>query len=305
MAQKEIKFIGFLANVDNSIMKVDFGSVFKMQKLSYNKAANLLLQLTHDTSPFGIIKKLTSDLGYYNNEKHRYCVTSSLKDNLKFNENDSITEWPSKLFPFHNKQVVKGLKQKLQLMRLFYDVNICIPFLYYYIDNADGVKIVMGAGSESFLGSDVKYKVHRGQKQKLQDFIDNTSLPFSHKYLQLAFESFEVSYHVSNLALAFLSLMIGLETMLNPGQGELRYRVSRNTAVLLDKKENVSEKVFGDIKDLYDKRSKLVHTGNNKEISKKDLLKLRKYVRDSIVKVYELSMDKVALCAALNKRGFA
>lgn len=305
MAQKEIKFIGFLANVDNSIMKVDFGSVFKVQKLSYNKAANLLLPLTHDTSPFGIIKQLTLDLGYYNNEKHRHCVTSSLKDNLKFNENDSITEWPTKLLPFHNKHVVKGLQQKLQLMRLFYDVNICMPFLYYYIDDADGVKIVMGAGSESFLGSDVKYVVHKGQKQKLQDFIDNTSLPFSHEYLQLAFESFEVSYKVSNLALAFLSLMIGLETMLNPGQGELRYRVSRNTAVLLGKREAESEKVFADIKDLYGKRSKLVHTGNNKEITKRDLLKLRKYVRDSIVKVYELSMDKVALCAALNKRGFA
>lgn len=305
MAQKEIKFIGFLANVDNSIMKVDFGSVFKMQKLSYKKAANLLLQLTHDTSKFGIIKQLTSDLGYYNNEKHRYCVTSSLKDNLKFNKNDSITEWPRKLFPFHNKNVEKGLKQKLRLMRLFYDVNICMPFLYYYFDDADGVKIVMGAGFGSFLDSDVKFIIHRGQKQKLQDFIDNISFPFSHKYLQMAFECFEVSYKISNLALAFLSLMIGLETMLNPGLGELRYRISRNTAVLLGKKKAESEKIFVDIKDLYNKRSKLVHTGNNKEITKKDILKLRKYVRDSIVKVYDLSMGKDALCATLNKRGFA
>src|SRR3972149_8242581 len=264
MARKEIKFIGFLANVDDSIMKINFGSVFKVQKLSYDGVANLLLQLTHDTSPFGILKQLTWELGYYNNEKHRYCVISSLKDNLKFNENNSVTKWPKKLIPFHNKYVEKRLKQKLRLMRLFYNGNICMPFLYYYVDDEDGVRLVMGGGSEYFYGSDEKYTIPRGQKRKLQDFIDNTSFPFRHEYLQLAFESFEMSYQVSNLALSFLSLMISLETMLNPGQVELRYRVSRNTAVLLGNKKIESEEIFRDMKDLYDKRSKLVHTGNNK-----------------------------------------
>ena len=304
MAEKEIKFIGFLANVDNSIMKINFGSVFKMQKLSYNKSANLLFQLTHDASPFGIIKQLTWGLGYYDNEKPRYCVTSSLKDNLKFNENDSVTEWPKKLMPFHNQHVEKGLKQKLRLMRLFYDCNICMPFTYYYVDDEGVVKPIMGGGSEFFLGSDAKYTISRGQRQKLQDFIDNTSFPFSNKNLQLAFENFEVSYKVSNRALSFLSLMISLETMLNPGHAELRYHVSRNTAVLLGNKETESEKIFRDVKGLYDKRSKLVHTGNSKEITKDDLLKLRKYVRESIVKFYEFCGDKDALCSALNKRGF-
>ena len=304
MAQKEIKFIGFLANVDNSIMKINFGSILKIKKNPYDKLANLLLQLTHDTSPFGILKQLTWNLGYYNNEKHRYCVISSLKDNLKFNENNSVTEFPKKLMPFHNRNIEKGLIQKLRLMRLFGNGNVCLPFSYYYVDDEDGVKLIMGGGSDISHGTHVRYTIPRGQKNKLQDFIDNTSLPFGDKNLRLAFDSFEISDQVSNIALSFLALMISLETVFNPAESEISYQIRRNTAALLGKTINDFEKIYGDIKQLYNKRSKLVHTGNRQSITKEDVFMLRQYVRKVILEVYTLGLDNKNLRSKLDKRGF-
>ena len=123
--------------------------------------------------------------------------------------------------------------------------------------------------------------------------------------MQLAFENFELSYQTQNINLSFLSLMISLETLFHPSdQGELRYRISRNTAVLLGNEKEDSETVFREIKDLYNKRSKVVHTGESNIINKDDLLKLRYYVMESIKKVNKIGKDKEELLKQLNSQGF-
>jgi hypothetical protein len=97
--------------------------------------------------------------------------------------------------------------------------------------------------------------------------------------------------------------MISLETLFNVSLGELRYRVSRNCAVLLGREVKESRAIFAEIKELYDKRSKIVHTGEPK-IGNRDLLNLRTYVRESIKEINRMKLNKEKMLELLNLSGF-
>jgi len=148
------------------------------------------------------------------------------------------------------------------------------------------------------------YTLEKSEIPDLQGFIQNTKLPFKEPFLQLAFENFELSYQIHNINLSFLSLMISLEPLFNPGSQELRYRISRNTAVLLGKENEDSKMIFSEIKDLYDKRSNIVHAGKSNIINNEDLLKLRHYVRESIKEINKMCKSKSELLDLLNSCGF-
>ena len=100
--------------------------------------------------------------------------------------------------------------------------------------------------------------------------------------------------------------MISLESLFHPSdQAELRYRISRNTAVLLGRnKKYDSVEVYSNIRQLYDKRSKIVHTGMKGIINNDDLLNLRSYVRESIKMIIGLNKNKEDMLNLLNKSGF-
>ena len=148
------------------------------------------------------------------------------------------------------------------------------------------------------------YHLESSELPDLQIFIQNTKLPFKQSFLQLAFENFELSYKIRNMNLSFVSLMISLETLLNPGEHELTYRISRNTAVLLGKDREESKQIFSEVKELYKKRSQIVHYGKSNIIKKGDLLKLRNYVRDSIKQIYKMGENKNEILDLLNSCGF-
>jgi len=113
-----------------------------------------------------------------------------------------------------------------------------------------------------------------------QRFIEKYSLPLKEPSMQLAFESFDLSYEIHDAGLAFLSLMIAMEILLHPGnRDELKYRICRNAGVLLGQNLGRGEAVFEEMKSLYDKRSALVHSGDRSSVTRRDVLKLRQYVR--------------------------
>lgn len=122
-------------------------------------------------------------------------------------------------------------------------------------------------------------------------------------FLSLAFKSLELSYEIPDKKLCFLSLMIGLEILLNPSDHELQYRVSRNAAVLLGKNEEGSRRIFDDIKKLYNLRSKIVH-GDETPLTDDDVSQLRFYVKESIKAVHTLNMKKNDLMKILSESGF-
>jgi hypothetical protein len=119
----------------------------------------------------------------------------------------------------------------------------------------------------------------------------------------LAFDNFESSYAIDVQNVAFLSLMNGLEALLNPGGGEITYKLSRNCAVLLGKDKRDAIGIFKDVKDLYDLRSSIVH-GATRNVEEGEILKLRGYLRESIKKLLKTNKPKEEVLDDLNERGF-
>ena len=299
--KKEIHFMGLLANTDSSILNVKLDHGFKIYALT-NREGFTLISIFEGLPPMEIGRKLFMDF-HCLSDKKLYYIGNSFESDIEMNNEGVLTSFPSEVAKFDNELIHGYLNPVIRLMRLFKEGNICMPLKYYYFVDNNIPKSFMTMGTHLYISPEV-YTLESFKIADLQRFLRNTKLPFKESFLQLAFENFELSYQTHNINLSFLSLMISLETLFNPGGQELRYRVARNTAVLLGKDREDSKKIFSEIKGLYDKRSNIVHTGKLNIINKEDLLKLRHYVRESIKEINKIGKSKDELLDLLNSCGF-
>ncbi len=306
MARRTIHFIGLLENTDSSVLNINLEHGFKLKSLPRDEGLSFFSELEGQSGHFDTFKMITADFGCLNNDEQSFqYVTNSFEGDIEFDDkSEAITKFPQELSNFNNTLVSGYLVSKIRLMRLFKEGDIRMPLRYYFLTKESRKEPFYASSSQAEYFHRTKYNLSNADIPDLQHFIQNTSLPFEKIFLELAFENFELSYKTNILNLAFLCLMISLEALLNPGDYELRYRISRNTAVLLGKNREESDSIFKEIRKLYDKRSKLVHTGDRKAISQEDVLKLRDYVRKSIKKIQTTGSDKQNLIDALNAKGF-
>lgn len=301
MEKKDIHFIGFLANVDDSILKLDLGHPFKIEKKSQEIPVSFLRHIRQHygtESDDGILAVEDQVSGIVHNQSFfYYCVTANNVELFESTPQGGVVIRPDAL-----KGIFYPLRDKVRLLRLFKEGNILMRFsLFYHLEGTEP-KIIWSI-LEGPLVDRVIFKLNSNEVEQLQDFINKVKMPFE-KNLQLAFESFELSYENHSGAMNFLSLMIAMEVMLNRGGNELRYTISRNAAVLLGKDKGDSEHVFEEIRDLYDKRSSLVHRGFTSEINSKDVLRLRHYVREAIKEMQSVGKDPEEIRDILNTCGF-
>ena len=308
--------MGILSNVDSSILKVNFDHGFKVEgrldsgqlqvrtndypndTLNYKEVAHLIYHL-EGLPLVEVYKKLDPDLSCLNvSEKKIYVITNSLEIDI-MNDNEISTEVEK-----FNESVHGYLYPMLQLMRLFKEGNISMPWIYYYSIDNDGTPRPYKRIMMPLRVLKGPYTLEGPEIRKLSKFFKNIKLPFTEPSLQIAFENFELSYRISDINLSFLTLMISLEALLNPGNQELTYKVSRNTAVLLGGKEDDSKNIFLKVKKLYDKRSKFVH-GDKTNIIKSENLLLRYYIRESIKEINKIGKTGKELWDLLNSRGFS
>jgi hypothetical protein len=289
--------MGLLANVDKSILKVELSHGFKIEVIKGDEGLELISKLEQIT-PREVLLKLNR-LSMRNAEKHIYYISYSSEI-----RRDSKDWFGEIFFPFDNILYHGYLIPTLKLMRLFKEGSIFMPadYLYDWVDGNPRT-LIHGHTQHSHIPLGPVYSLENSELQGLQKFLSETKLPFKEPFLELAVENFEQSYHTQNLNLSFLSLMISLETLFNVADSELRYRISRNCAVLLGKDLKKSKEIFKKIKELYDKRSKIVHTGGSK-IERSDLLILRNFVRESIKEISRMKLNKEKLLEFLNLSGF-
>ena len=303
MSKKKIHFMGLLANTDSSILKVKLDHGFKIESMSFDKGINLISTFKDSTDE--ALDELSScacleDLS----REQLYFISNSFESDSDMSHEGIIKKLAHHALKFESKVVRNYLDITVRLMRLFKEGNICIPLRYYFYMDDKTPKLILSMTTSQFIKFGQKYTIKNSEIPDLQKFIQNIKLPFKESFLQLAFENFELSYKTRNEVLAFLSLMISLETLFNPGGGELKYRISRNTAVILGKNKEDSKLISSEIKKLYDMRSKIVHTGRMNIIKEKELLKLRYYVRESIKEIYKTRKNKDDLLDMLNSYGF-
>lgn len=191
----------------------------------------------------------------------------------------------------------------IKKMRLFKEGNICMPFHYcYYISRRDFPILNSGLEYGSFVVPEL-YTFTQSEITEFKDYLQTIQIPFSYKFLQFAFENFELSYEIQNKNLQFLTLMNGMEALFNTGGAEISYKLRRNVAVLLGEDEEDSKTIESNMKTLYGIRSNIVHNGHAK-INEKELSNLREYLRQSIISCHKLNLDKDFIFDLLSRRGF-
>jgi hypothetical protein len=292
----KIHFIGFLANVDDTILELKLGNDFVVEKLSQKEVMPFLKRIEFH---YGV-----NAIGGYSGvlcegvSPKCYCIRNDNIAEFQTTEQDGVVSETATCEKYLN-----DIKNKVRLLRLYNGGNILLRFsCFYHIKKTE--PSIFRIVRQWIIKDKTLFTLDGDEYAKVQDFIKNTNLPFAQSFLQLAFESFEMSYDAPNDGLLFLSLMTSLEAMLNKDRYELKYRTSRNTAVLLGKNLKESEEIFKEVKDLYNKRSKLVHTGKQDAITEKDILKLRYYVRESIKEINTINKGKDKLLSLLNSSGF-
>ena len=301
MSKKEIHFMAILSNTDSSILNVKLDHGFKIHAIPETEGFEIISALEH-LPLMQSSRRLFMDLCSISDKKFYYIGNSFERYSQKNEDRHNLLAFSSEVVACQ-KKVNDYLEPVIRLMRLFKEGNVCMPVTYYYVIDNNTPRAFSMLGRGYYVSREL-YALKSSEISDLQVFIQNTKLPFKESFLQLAFENFETSYHISNVNLSFLSLMISLETLFNSGEGELRYRISRNTATLLGKDKKDSKKIFSEVKDLYDKRSNIVHTGKPNITNNEDLLKLRYYVRESIKEINKIGKSKAELLDVLNSCGF-
>ncbi len=292
-----IHFLGFLVHVDDSITGLQLGDGFQIERKSQTEVMPFLSAIEKSYGDEQSIRLIAFDAD--GSPKGCYCVTKSDVDRFEGDvQGGMVIKWSTA------RTVHSQFQDKLRLVRLFKEGNVVIPYSCLYRSLPDGNPKIAGLVRSYPIWDMTPFTLEPSESEEVRAFVTNRSLPLPEEYLQLAFEGFELSYEIHDAGLAFLSLMIAMEVLLNPSDHELRYRVSRNTGVLLGLNRAEGEAVFKEMKNLYDKRSKLVHTGNRSLASRKDMLRLRQYVREAIKEALRSGMPKDALLSTLNMCGF-
>lgn len=132
---------------------------------------------------------------------------------------------------------------------------------------------------------------------KINEIIDVFSINIDDKIIELALKNYDYSFFVPE-DVAIVLLVTCLEILFHPGdKDELKNRVARNVAVFLGNNSMSSKSIFDDVRNFYDIRSSLVHSGtyNTKKIKKTQneiISDLRSVVSEAIISYRITVIDK-------------
>lgn len=126
--------------------------------------------------------------------------------------------------------------------------------------------------------SKTKLKKSLKLADKVMNSVDLDSKAKS--FLRLALDYLLNSKSVEEKRDKLINCMIGIEALFGE-KNELKYRISHRVACLLAKDDKTREEIFTTMKNLYDKRSDIVH-GRRTVLSWNDIKKGRSYLSDSI-----------------------
>ncbi|MEN6554486.1 MAG: hypothetical protein ABFC34_16570 [Methanobacterium sp.] len=312
---EEIHLIKFISNFDfKNASKFDSnnGEPFT---LSLKLEHGLKIKCDHLLDMAKLISKLDnisveeSEIKLINSGVSSYDKTPNL-DSYCFYFHYSINkDVLDKNYPLTGEEIFNSrfqyIKNLINVFRLFKEGDISSS-PYYQFNLKNGSLSMQQMGQSPFFPSRNRFILSTNELPKLQELINTVKMPLKTKFkqLKLAFDNYQLSYSIYFPQLQYLTLMNSMEVLFHPShEGELRNRISRNTAVLLGKTEEESQTIFSNMGKHYDKRSDLVHRGKA-NISPNDVYNLRHYARESIKEIYKINKEKGQLLKELNSRGF-
>lgn len=307
----KINYVCLLAHADSNLREIELKHGFKIESLSWNYMLDLVdIIESKIQSPFRIgtmLRKHASDLK--DDQGKMVVILNEFEIDLDFDEDGNLLEVPNDLEEVQKEFENGYLSDQLVKMRLYQEGGIAAISSVYYTKEGDVPRLVLASRRFDRMPVSGKYEISESEIDELQSFIDEIELPFEFPYLKLAHESYEHSYQISSTKLTFLLLMMGMEALFSRGSVETSYSVSRNAAVFLGIPGDESEMIFDNLKELYRKRSRLLHgrqesRKKSKEINADDIIYLRSLLRRGIIRAHHLGIDKDKLLSLLNKSKF-
>ena len=304
MPKRKVRFMGLLTKTDSSILGVKLEHGFKIEKIGGRELIDLISKLKK--IPEFIAEQRIVRRAYLNLDEDKAYIISNLFDGIEVTETGEINKKNFKVITGYGIKYRKYLEEKLTLMRLFKEGHLFMQEEYYFFDDDKKFAIFWtrkGMGENIIRGT--TYSLEKSELQDLQTFIHSIKLPFIEPSLRIAHQNFEMAYSIYHKHLSFLALMMSMESLFNPpGQGELTYRISRNTAVLIGKDKDDSRNIWIKMKKLYSKRCEILHQGKSSAVTKDDIKDLRDYVIRSIKEFYNIGETKDEILKLLTSCGF-
>jgi hypothetical protein len=297
VTQVPVHFIGFLANVNDSILKLSWGEDFSIGKPPANEIDSFLNETQRFYGERGVSTVVSGDPDW--DPCPCYCVKK---------EHVTEYEFPTAATPFPKdewEKIRQRIEQRVRTLRLFKEGNAVMRSTFLYSGECSKPTLLCSY-YRRHVPDRTAFILEDSEIADAQKLIEEITIPFQASFLQTAFEAFEQSYELADQNIAFLSLMIAMEVLLSPKDhyGEITHRISRNAAVVIGRDRKDAEKVFKDMKELYSKRSKIVHEGKRAGVTRQDMQKLRSYVRETLKETMRIGVTKNDILATLNSCGF-
>lgn len=195
----------------------------------------------------------------------------------------------------------------LRILRLFREGDIHLPFTSWLVFNKRKLALLASWGDISGNTHVLPYELSGDDPQQVSALIRCMRNLTPPEYVKLAWDHFDCSYSTSydrSDVNMFLSLSISLEALFNDGGQELSYRIARALAITLGETEYEAHTIFDTAKAIYNKRSRLVHTGNVAIVTFHDVLLLRSLLRRAIVKLAVAGLPKAELMRRITGAAF-
>jgi len=143
-------------------------------------------------------------------------------------------------------------------------------------------------------------KISVAKYQELERLLEDRNK----RFLRNAIDYYHRALSDVTLEEALIDLFISLESMLSLDPQELRLWLSLRTSLLLGITEKEKRKIFDLVYALYKERSRIVHSGEFKDVNWEVVSKLRKCVRKAIIVLIYVPLSKEKIIKLINKSLF-
>ena len=279
------EIFALIRNVDETILELNkYLQDCQFQKLSFTtfeQNFSCILNLPRSYIPTGKIKLNSNEVvskEFYNAliNSHLFIldkISSGYIILLRCNKTFDIDNDENEELCLQEKQKIFGDFQRrvmhiLRCLRLSFDGDI----------DHDTPLLFEKESSDNSITSKVFHSIYLNwgdtlivTKDKTGNFLSLLELKINNdSSYSTALSNFETSYIVINPQVKFITLITALESIFNAGTNQISHTFSRHLSLMISKDRSEFESNYKKIKNLYNKRSGLVH-GDKKTIEKQDI----------------------------------
>lgn len=298
MKNEEIHYLCLLGNVDESILKLnnilDYG--FEINEIDIiDKKFKYIQKIERLKDTAGICNRLKNDYHCMN-----YTKVYGIENSFNTTIDGSLVIYEE----FDRILVDDYVNSLVKKLRLFKEGNLRVTVAYQFFKSKNGN--VESKFTQRWKISELGwFKLVDSELPKLMEFMKDFEIPFDFEqpFLRNAFELFELSYYTFNYEIKALLLFMSMEVLFKSDKDCRAQCISENISAFFGNDKTDIKDLYCKMRKFWDIRNNIAHEGISKLNQNKlqNLIKeLRKYVRDSIVKIDNLNQNKDEILNELN-----